>query len=60
MVDTAILVGNIATDDVKKIANRIYDIIVTQGIIPGLINGALTVPLDLRYLVTGYFDILTR
>lgn len=60
MVDSAILVGNIATDDVKKIANRIYDIIVSPGIIPGLINGALTVPLDLGYLVTGYFDTDSR
>ncbi len=60
MVDTAIFVGNIATDDVKRIANRIYDIIVSPGIIPGLINGALTVPLDLGYLTIGYFDTDSR
>lgn len=60
MVDTAIFVGNIATDDVKRIANRIYDIIVSPGIIPGLINSGLTVPLDLGYLTIGYFDTDSR
>lgn len=60
MVDTALFVGNIATDDAKKVANRIYDIIVSPGIIPGLINGALTVPLDLGYLALGYFDTDSR
>jgi len=60
MVDTAIFVGNIATDDVKKVANRIYDIIISPVIIPGLINGAFTVPLDLGYLARGYFDTDSR
>jgi len=60
MVDTAIFIGDIATDDVKKIANRIVDILVSPGVIPGLINGALTVPLDLGYLAIGYFDTDSR
>jgi len=60
MVDTAILVGNIATDDVKAIANRIVDIIISPNIIPGLINIALSVPLDLGYLAVGYFDTDSR
>lgn len=60
MVGSAIFVGDIATDDVKKVANRIYDIIMSPGIIPGLINGALTVPLDLGYLAVGYFNADSR
>ncbi|URN99807.1 hypothetical protein NB069_02670 [Leclercia adecarboxylata] len=60
MVDTAIFTGDLATDDVKKVANRIVDIIISPGVIPGLINGALTVPLDLGYLAIGYFDTDSR
>jgi len=60
MVNAAIFVGNIATDDVKRVANRIYDILVSPGIVAGLVNGALTVPLDLGYLAIGYFDTDSR
>ncbi len=35
---------------VENIADRIADIILSPDTIKGLINGALTVPLDLGYL----------
>jgi hypothetical protein len=44
----------------EKIAGRIADIILSPETIPGLINGALTVPLDLGYLARGFFDTDNR
>lgn len=46
--------------DLESIANRIVDVIVSPETITGMINGALTVPLDLGYLAPGYFDTDSR
>jgi hypothetical protein len=46
--------------DIEDIANRIVDIVVSPETVTGLINGALTVPVDLGYLVLGYFDTDSR
>jgi len=43
-----------------QIANRIADIILSPDTINGLINGALTVPIDLGYLARGFFDTDNR
>ncbi|PKE29056.1 hypothetical protein CWS43_19665 [Rahnella sp. AA] len=48
------------TSDIEDIANRIADIIMSPAIITGLINGALTVPLDMGYLAWGYIDTDSR
>lgn len=42
------------------IAERIVSIILAPETVTGLINGATTVPLDLGYLVWGYFDTESR
>ena len=42
--------------DIEGIANRIYDIVVSPGTIPGVINGGLSVPLDYGYLIYGILD----
>jgi len=60
MIDSGIWLGDLATDDVKGIANRIVDIIASPGTISGLVNGALSVPLDFGYLGIGYFDTDSR
>jgi hypothetical protein len=60
MVDNVIFAGNIVKDDVKEIANRIAHIIVSPSTVTGLINGALTVPLDFGYLAAGYFHTDSR
>lgn len=59
MVDM-VLVGNIATDEVKDIASRIAHIIIAPETVKGMINGALTVPLDMGYLAWGYLDTDSR
>ncbi|MFZ4835488.1 hypothetical protein [Rouxiella sp. Mn2063] len=46
--------------DVNDIATRIANIILSPDSITGLINGALTVPLDFGYLVYGYLDTESR
>lgn len=46
--------------DVEDIVSRLYKILVSPDAIPGIINGALTVPLDLGYLALGYFDTDSR
>ena len=43
-----------------KIADRISNIFLSPDTIAGLINGALTVPLDLAYLARGFFDTDNR
>lgn len=48
------------TSDIEDIANRISDIIMSPATITGLINGALTVPLDMGYLAWGYMDTDSR
>lgn len=48
------------TRDIEDIASRIVDIVVSPDTVTGLINGALTVPLDLGYLTVGYFDTDSR
>ena len=48
------------TSDIEDLANRISDIIMSPATISGLINGALTVPLDLGYLAWGYMDTDSR
>ncbi len=48
------------TSDIEDIANRIADIIMSPATITGLINGALTVPLDMDYLAWGYMDTDSR
>lgn len=48
------------TSDIEDIANRIADIIMSPTTITGLINGALTVPLDMGYLAWGYMDTDSR
>jgi len=51
---------NNVSSDIDDIANRISDIIMSPATITGLINGALTVPLDMGYLAIGYFDTDSR
>ena len=46
--------------DLEDIVSRLYKILVSPDTIPGLINGALTVPLDLGYLALSYFDADSR
>jgi hypothetical protein len=46
--------------DIDRIASRIADIILSPETVTGMINGALTVPLDLGYLALGYFDTNSR
>ncbi|EKM0533653.1 hypothetical protein ACMUBS_003698 [Cronobacter turicensis] len=46
--------------DIEGIARRICDIIISPDIITGLINGALSVPLDYGYLIYGIFDTESR
>ncbi len=46
--------------DIENIASRIADIIISPGTVRGMINGALTVPLDIGYLAMGYFDTESR
>lgn len=48
------------TSDIEDLANRISDIIMSPATISGLINGALTVPLDMGYLAWGYMDTDSR
>jgi len=48
------------SSDIEDIAYRISDIIMSPATITGLINGALTVPLDMGYLALGYFDTDSR
>jgi len=48
------------TSDIEDIANRISDIIMSHATISRLINGALTVPLDMGYLAWGYIDTDSR
>lgn len=48
------------TSDIEDIANRISDIIMSHATISRLINGALTVPLDMGYLAWGYMDTDSR
>ncbi|MDX6021611.1 hypothetical protein SIL08_15145 [Scandinavium sp. V105_16] len=42
--------------DIISIADRIVDVIVSPNTISGLISGATSVPVDLGYLVQGFFD----
>ena len=51
---------NNVSSDIDDVANRISDIIMSPATITGLINGALTVPLDMGYLAIGYFDTDSR
>lgn len=51
---------NNVSSDIDDIANRISDLIMSPATITGLINGALTVPLDMGYLAIGYFDTDSR
>lgn len=51
---------NNVSSDIDDVANRILDIIMSPATITGLINGALTVPLDMGYLAIGYFDTDSR
>lgn len=51
---------NNVSSDIDDIANRISDIIMSPATITGLINGALTVSLDMGYLAIGYFDTDSR
>jgi len=51
---------NNVSSDIDDIANRISDIIMSPATITGLINGALTVPLDMGYLAIGYFNTDSR
>ncbi|WP_312212536.1 hypothetical protein [Pseudescherichia sp.] len=44
----------------EDIADRIVNIIDSPNTIKGMINGALTVPLDFAYLALGYFDTDSR
>lgn len=46
--------------DAEDIAGRIVNIIESPNTIKGMINGALTVPLDFGYLALGYFDTDSR
>lgn len=48
------------TSDIEDLTNRISDIIMSPATISGLINGALTVPLDMGYLAWGYMDTDSR
>ncbi|WP_293548085.1 hypothetical protein [Pluralibacter sp.] len=48
------------SSDADTIANRIADMILSPETIEGMINGALTVPLDLGYLAVGYFNTDSR
>ena len=48
------------SSDIEDIAYRISDIIMSPATITGLINGALSVPLDMGYLALGYFDTDSR
>lgn len=48
------------TSDIEDLANRISDIIMSPATISVLINGALTVPLDMGYLAWGYMDTDSR
>jgi hypothetical protein len=52
--------GRMDSEDIEGIASRIADIILSPETISGLINGALTVPLDLGYLARGLFDTDNR
>ena len=47
-------------NNTEDIAKRIADIILSPATVRGMINGALTVPLDLGYLALGYFDTESR
>ncbi|MFJ3457601.1 hypothetical protein ACIPMZ_11610 [Scandinavium goeteborgense] len=42
--------------DIISIADRMVDVIVSPNAISGLISGAASVPVDLGYLVQGFFD----
>ena len=46
--------------DIDDIATRIAGIILSPESVSGLINGALTVPLDMGYMVYGVFDTGSR
>lgn len=47
-------------DDIDDIATRIAGIILSPDTITGLLKGALTVPVDLGYMVYGVFDTGSR
>ena len=46
--------------DINEIASRIANIILSPNTVTGLIHGALSVPVDLGYLVYGFFDTDSR
>ncbi|MFD3245270.1 hypothetical protein [Rahnella aquatilis] len=46
--------------DIDDIATRIAGIIISPDSVYGLINGALTVPVDLGYMMYGVFDTGSR
>jgi len=48
------------SENIEGIAGRISDIILSPETIEGLVNGVLTVPLDLGYLARGFFDTDNR
>lgn len=48
------------SENIEGIAGRISDIILSPETIKGLVNGALTVPVDLGYLARGFFDTDNR
>lgn len=46
--------------DLDDIAIRLAEVVVSPDTVTSMINGALTVPLDLGYLVLGYFNTDSR
>lgn len=48
------------SEHIESIASRISNIILSPETIKGLVNGALTVPLDMGYLARGFFDTDNR
>ncbi len=47
-------------ENINGIASRIANIILSPETISGVINGSLTVPIDLGYLARGFFDTDNR